>query len=264
MSTRSQFGNRIMPVPATAKAEAPLVEIFSSLQGEGILVGRRQVFIRFSGCHLNCAYCDTDFSASDQCKVERTPGAGDFELLPNPVALEPVVALIQAWKMAAPQAHHSISLTGGEPLLHADTLSLWLPELRQLLPIYLETSGTLPAQLESLLPHIDWISMDIKLPSLTGVATDWLAQKDFLQLATQTGCYVKIVVAETTPGEELLQAVELINSIDETLPLVLQPVTVAEKVAVSTSRLLEFQALIAACHSDVSVIPQTHRFLGVL
>lgn len=253
-----------MPVPAIPKAEASLVEIFSSLQGEGILVGRRQVFIRFSGCHLNCDYCDTDFSATEQCKVERTPGAGDIELLPNPVALESVVELIQSWQTIAPQAHHSISLTGGEPLLYADTLTHWLPELRQLLPIYLETSGTLPDQLEILLPHIDWVSMDIKLPSLTGVATDWQAQQKFLQLAVRTGCYVKVVVAEATPEEELLQAVDLVASVDSKVPLVLQPVTVAEKVGVSTARLLQFQTLVAARHSNVSVIPQTHRYLGVL
>jgi len=253
-----------MPAPAIPKAEAQLVEIFSSLQGEGIFVGRRQIFIRFAGCHLNCAYCDTDFAAGTDCKIERTPGTGDFDLLPNPVSLEPVVRLIQSWQSAAPQAHHSISLTGGEPLLHAETLSSWLPELRRLLPIYLETSGTLPAQLELLLPHIDWVSMDIKLPSLTGVATDWQAQREFLQLAVQTGCYVKIVVAEATPERELLQAVELINGVSADLPLVLQPVTVAEKVAVSTRRLLAFQALVAAHHKEVSVIPQTHRFMGVL
>ncbi|HNS26376.1 MAG TPA: 7-carboxy-7-deazaguanine synthase QueE, partial [Methanobacteriaceae archaeon] len=31
-------------------------EVFSSIQGEGKLVGRRQVFIRFSGCNLDCNY----------------------------------------------------------------------------------------------------------------------------------------------------------------------------------------------------------------
>ncbi|MBN1405468.1 MAG: 7-carboxy-7-deazaguanine synthase QueE, partial [Candidatus Omnitrophica bacterium] len=38
---------------------ANVLEIFSSIQGEGIYVGERQIFIRFAGCNLNCVYCDT-------------------------------------------------------------------------------------------------------------------------------------------------------------------------------------------------------------
>jgi len=44
---------------------ADIAEIFSSIQGEGLYVGRRQIFIRFCGCNLNCRYCDTETSASD-------------------------------------------------------------------------------------------------------------------------------------------------------------------------------------------------------
>ena len=44
--------------------EAPIVEIFSSIQGEGLLVGRRQIFVRFAGCNLDCNYCDTEDSKS--------------------------------------------------------------------------------------------------------------------------------------------------------------------------------------------------------
>jgi len=37
-------------------------EIFHSLQGEGYHAGRSTVFIRMSGCNMDCNYCDTDHS----------------------------------------------------------------------------------------------------------------------------------------------------------------------------------------------------------
>lgn len=42
--------------------KAYVSEVFSSIQGEGKLLGRRQIFVRFSGCNLNCNYCDTPLS----------------------------------------------------------------------------------------------------------------------------------------------------------------------------------------------------------
>src|SRR6476620_8725923 len=36
-----------------------LSEIFVSFQGEGLYTGRRQLFLRLSGCHMRCRYCDT-------------------------------------------------------------------------------------------------------------------------------------------------------------------------------------------------------------
>jgi len=50
-----------------------IFEIFSSFQGEGTLVGRRQIFIRFAGCPLRCSYCDTpearNFKAGTEMNV---------------------------------------------------------------------------------------------------------------------------------------------------------------------------------------------------
>ena len=58
------------PDPAEATREAmaaakegrlPLVEVFYSLQGEGLRTGQATVFVRFAGCNLACEFCDTDF-----------------------------------------------------------------------------------------------------------------------------------------------------------------------------------------------------------
>ena len=48
--------------PFAAKT-ATIQEIFSGIQGEGVLVGVRQIFLRFHGCQLHCRYCDTPATA---------------------------------------------------------------------------------------------------------------------------------------------------------------------------------------------------------
>ncbi len=249
----------MQPIPKT-----DLVEIFSSVQGEGVLVGYRQIFVRFPGCNLNCRYCDTDFSKSESCQIEEIPGSGELKDLKNPVDFNEVKNLLHAWDTALPGAHHSISLTGGEPLIHSELLATWLPELKDIYPIYLETNGTLPDQLETLIDDIDWVSMDIKLHSQTGLRTDWETHRLFLQIANQTNCYVKLVVGDDTPDLELQLAADLVSGVSTKVPIILQPVTLDNKINISTKRLLQMQALIAEIQPGVRVIPQTHRFLGVL
>ncbi|MCK5782821.1 MAG: 7-carboxy-7-deazaguanine synthase QueE, partial [Desulfobacterales bacterium] len=100
-----------MPTQPIPKAD--LVEIFSSIQGEGTLVGCRQVFLRFSGCNLNCHYCDTNFQKTATCQVEKNPGSGKQESVENPLGFTRVKSLITAWTSELPGAHHSISITGG-------------------------------------------------------------------------------------------------------------------------------------------------------
>ncbi len=251
-----------MPMPAIPSAE--LVEIFSSLQGEGDLVGFRQVFLRFCGCNLSCHYCDTNFLQNSICRVEVDPGSGDIVEYPNPVAIEQVTSLLNNWQQQFPGAHHSITLTGGEPLLHIELLRQWLPHLRNILPVSLETNGTLPQALSRVIDQFDRVAMDIKLASQTGEPTDWDAHAAFLKMASRVDCSVKLVVGESVSDEEVVRAAELVAGVGQHIPVILQPVTRGARVGISNRRLLHVQALMAAIHPHVRVIPQTHVFMGVM
>lgn len=252
-----------MPVPATPSIDAPLIEIFSSLQGEGVLIGCRQIFVRFADCNLTCDYCDTPFHAGPFYQVESEPGSGQFNSLNNPVSLVEITRLISHWQHVSNQVHHSVALTGGEPLIHADILKQWLPEVIPVLPVFLETNGTLPTELEKILPLVDWISMDIKGSSVTGAPTPWADHADFLSVAGDRLCHVKLVIDKCTTEDELLEAAKLVNRYAPTVPFVLQPRTIASNPVLSGTALLRLQTVAAAAHRDVRVIPQIHPWLCV-
>ena len=253
-----------MPVPATQKDRAPLVEIFSSPQGEGPLVGCRQVFIRFCGCNLTCAYCDTNHLSDTYCRIETIPGSQQFRDVDNPVPLTTVTQLLQQWQLDFPGLHHSISLTGGEPLHHGALLRQWLPELHKILPVYLETNGTQPTILADLLPSIDMISMDIKLESVCNFATPWELHRSFLAESTGKLCCVKIVVDSNTTSDEISSAAHLVQELAPETALVIQPRTLNDSITITADILLQFQAVASSIHADVRIIPQTHRFLNLL
>lgn len=239
-------------------------EVFSSIQGEGIYVGVRQIFLRFTGCNLNCAYCDTNETQNNQedmFRVEIEPGQGKFANYRNPISSEELIKIIMKLK---PEIHHSLSLTGGEPLLQADFLEELLPLFNRSCPVFLETNGTLPDHLVKVLPYIDIISMDIKLPSVTGREL-WQQHEDFLRYSRGKEVYVKTVLTGGTTQGELDQIIELIKKVDRSIPLVLQPVTpVGEVKQMAGEELIGVQDYLSTFLQNVRVIPQTHKILNQL
>ncbi|WP_237754360.1 7-carboxy-7-deazaguanine synthase QueE [Geobacter sp. OR-1] len=252
-----------MQAIASDPSSANLVELFSSIQGEGILVGNRQIFLRFPGCNLKCNYCDTEHNALKTCEIETTPGLRDFRKVQNPVSLATVIDLLTAWKNQWPFLHHSLSITGGEPLLHSELLVEWLPNLRALFPIYLETNGLFFEQLISIIDYVDIISMDIKLQSTSGHSGLRRNHSEFLKVAVTKQCYVKVVVGIETGNDEVGEAAQLIAAIKQDIPLIIQPVTKQLSNRKIGAHLLQLQQAATAFLKDVRVIPQTHAIINV-
>jgi len=128
-------------------------EMFLTLQGEGMQVGRRAVFLRFAGCNLwsgreedragaQCTFCDTDFVGIDGDNGGRYPNA---DALADRAA--------ELWgEFDAP----FLVMTGGEPLLQVDIALIAALKARGF-ETAVETNGTQPPP-----PGIDWICVSPK------------------------------------------------------------------------------------------------------
>jgi len=242
-------------------------EIFSGIQGEGIFVGCRQIFVRLSGCNLNCKFCDTmpARTLSSKYRVEKTLGKRDFVIYENPSDVSET--LCNAMALAGDeQIHHSVSITGGEPLTQPEFCAELAKQLKKAgMRVYLETNGTLPADFVRVLPYLDIIAMDIKLPSATGGPNLFETHESFLRLAVKKDVFVKVVLTSETLQDEVEYAASLIRSVERNVPLVLQPASPQSGVTPpSPVQVLDWQATCLRILPDVRVIPQTHKLMGQL
>ena len=254
----------------TKQPTAFVSEIFSSAQGEGVNIGRRQLFVRFCECHRHCLYCDTPVERTASVAVEYEPGSGKFEQAPNPLSVKQLLTLI--CEMNRPEfAHDDLFITGGEPLLQADFLAEFLPKARERmgLPIHLETSGDLPDLFKKVIDLVDHVLMDIKLPSVTGEPETWETHRAFLDMIEQkkTGATIKLVVSADTSDQDLTEAAELVHASGSLAAVVLQPMTASAKTdhVPSAQQVLNWQSEMAvALGRSVRIIPQTHKLMGLL
>ncbi|MDD3364369.1 MAG: 7-carboxy-7-deazaguanine synthase QueE [Syntrophomonas sp.] len=242
--------------------KANLAEIMESIQGEGLLVGSRQVFLRFTGCNLRCAYCDTpaSFEPLAYCQVAKVTGRGDlWEQVPNPLSVEQVLEQLENY------SSQWISLTGGEPLLWADFIKEIGTSLKHRgYKLLLETNGTLYEQLDKCLPYIDVISMDYKLPSSTGIDCG-AKHAQFLTVAGNKPVYIKIVIDAKVKRVEIEAALGIITDVNPNITLILQPVTpIRDAVSPSIDKLLDLQKMCREKISDVRIIPQIHKMMGLI
>jgi 7-carboxy-7-deazaguanine synthase len=172
-------------------------EIFASLQGEGLSMGRPSIFVRLSRCNLACRWCDTAYTwrFSGDNRPHRDEVA--FERGDNQLSLDEaeVAALILA------HSEDRLVITGGEPLLQGAALAKLVTQLKEARPalhVEVETNGTVgphPA-LDGL---IDQYNVSPKLAH-SGNATDLALVPERLEAwAGDPRAWFKFVVA--TPAD---------------------------------------------------------------
>ncbi len=231
--------------------ETEISEIFSSIQGEGPYLGVKQVFVRFGRCNMHCGYCD---------ELEKMK-EGKFSTL----TLERVLAEIQRFEKEK-GAHHSVSLTGGEPLFYAPFLANLLPHLKEMgVKTYLETNGTLPAQLRDVIRWVDVVAMDLKPTSSTGDKEYGREHWEFLKIALEKELFVKVVVTPSTTFEDIRACAYLVKSVSGRIPFIFQPVSEPFGINMEALKLIETSFFAEAKKHlfDVRVIPQMHKIWGV-
>ena len=121
-----------------------VIEIFQSIDGEGKRAGKPTTFIRLAGCNLRCKYCDSSYAFN----------------MADGTTMAPADIVAKVKDIGVP----SVTVTGGEPLVHPN-----IKDLLELLDdagfdINVETNGTInPANYHYL--HNVWFTVDYKCPS---------------------------------------------------------------------------------------------------
>ena len=214
-------------------------EIFESIQGEGPYIGYKQLFIRFCNCNLKCNYCDTEFSSDINFE----------EYYPHELA-----DIVNK-----SQNVHSISLTGGEPLLSVEFLKEFLPLVDK--KIYLETNATLSDKFIEIKNLVDIVSADIKLESSTGLKNTLKLHDNFLQNCAGIETFAKIVFNKNITDNEINQCCSI--GIKHNIELILQPEmtgnNMREDIDFCETTLDKFLSQ----YDKVRLIPQVHKFLNV-
>ncbi len=115
-------------------------EIFKSIQGESTYTGLPCIFIRLTYCNLRCTYCDTEYAFHDG----------------QDMSIKEILEYIE------PMGIKLVEITGGEPMLQKNVISLMKELLKNNYKVMLETSGAI--SLKDVPKEVNKI-VDFKCPS---------------------------------------------------------------------------------------------------
>jgi len=190
-----------------------IAEIFYSVQGEGMLTGVPSVFIRTGVCNLRCTWCDTPYASWN-------PDGQDKSLQG---------ILDQA---LSHKAHHVV-VTGGEPMIEPEIVTLTQRLRGAGQHITIETAGTVFKPVEC-----DLLSISPKLANSTPHDREggrWAAQHDRLRYQPEVlrrliAAYpyqLKFVVANESDLDEIERMVAELQADRERVLLMPEGVTTA-------------------------------------
>ena len=200
-----------------------ICEIFRSLQGEGTLIGTPTVFIRTSGCNLECAWCDTPYSKKN----------GDE------MTVADILDRVKAFEI------HYVCVTGGEPLFQTESVKLIDELLKAGYHVSVETNGSI--SLEDLPCSMNMlISMDIKCPSSGMTDQMDLTNLELLSPIDQ----LKFVVANR---EDMMYAAKILKEHKVDCPVIFTPVG-----GLTLEPVADF---VLKKKLNVRVLPQLHKLI---
>lgn len=239
----------------TASARVKLSEIFTSIEGEGILFGTKTMFVRLAGCPLKCHWCDTPYALP-------MDSGSDY-------SIDEVKDLIS--KSLHPNTY-KVNFTGGEPLVQHEAVIELAKFVRQKgIRTYLESACYDSARFAKVLPHIDLVKVEFKLKDSKVVDEKHYgsllrSELDCLKLAIDSGktTYIKVVVTNSSSlkeFKELVQEVFRAARPAEIAGFIIQPSYKIDEPTLDV--LFGFYDAVYPVYDQVRVVPQLHKAIGV-
>ncbi len=237
------------------KARAKVSEIFTSIEGEGIFVGKKTLFIRLSGCHLKCRWCDTKYALP-------LDSGTDYQI-------DEIKDLII--KELRPFTY-KVNFTGGEPLLQTEAVIELADFIKKQtnLKTYIESSCFDSELFSKVLPYIDICKIEFKTDDSKVVEDEEydnliLNEIKCLELAvgSNKATYIKIVVTNSTNLESFKNLVYNISKKikpSDILGFIIQPSFGIDQPTVN--RLLDTYDIVQPMFPEVRIIPQLHKEIG--
>jgi organic radical activating enzyme len=231
-----------------------LFEIFTSVEGEGILYGTKTLFVRLAGCPFTCFYCDTKESLPLNSGIEYT--------------------IDEANKLIDSNLHdqtYKVNFTGGDPLIQHQAVAQLAKHIQnKKIPTYLESSCFDIDRFNHVLPFIDIVKIEFKTKD-----SDFVDSEHYEKLIGHTmkclessvtskkTTYVKIVVSSKTQLNEFKKLVDdIFNTIskEDIHGFVIQPTYGISEPTLDL--LLNLYDIVFPHYIDVKVVPQLHKFIG--